>query len=132
MKGPLENAMDRAEEVTAWERSQNDVYREHSPADPMFIRVLAGEVKLLRKAIEMYRAHIPESLCLHCSGYGRRPYGSTATWRGGIGGQAVTDDVCDKCWGTGDADRHGVNLRAMESEFRRLREVEARMKGLEK
>lgn len=46
-----------------------------------------------------------ETPCKKCSGYGVRLYGSTATWRGGIGGQAMTNDVCDKCWGSGDENR---------------------------
>lgn len=29
-----------------------------------------------------------------------------------MGGAAMTRDVCDECWGTGDQDRHGVDLRA--------------------
>lgn len=52
--------------------------------------------------------------CMRCGGAGRRAYGSTSTWRGGIGGAAITEDVCDACWGTGDDARHGVNLRALE------------------
>lgn len=49
--------------------------------------------------------------CPSCSGVGRKGYASTSTWRGGIGGMAITDDVCDKCWGTGRTDRTGANLR---------------------
>jgi len=46
--------------------------------------------------------------CQRCQGYGYRAYGSTATWRGGIGGQAITTDVCDVCWGSGRHDvKHG-------------------------
>lgn len=43
--------------------------------------------------------------CKECGGSGVVTYGSTATWRGGIGGSAMTEDVCDKCWGSGDADK---------------------------
>lgn len=43
--------------------------------------------------------------CPGCSGLGVKLYGSTATWRGGIGGAAMTNDVCDECWGSGDAER---------------------------
>ncbi len=39
--------------------------------------------------------------CDRCSGSGVRTYGSTATWRGGIGGAAMTIGVCDLCWGSG-------------------------------
>lgn len=51
--------------------------------------------------------------CPKCHGSGIRMYSSTATWRGGIGGQMCTSDICDKCWGSGDEHRHGVDLRAM-------------------
>lgn len=60
--------------------------------------------------------------CPICTGSGRRGYANTATWRGGAGGQMMTDDVCDACWGSGDADRPGVDLRrALKAE----REVDA-------
>lgn len=41
--------------------------------------------------------------CDRCQGYGTYLYGNTATWRGGIGGAAMTTGVCDKCWGSGSA-----------------------------
>lgn len=59
---------------------------------------------------------VGEYPCARCTGLGRRTYGSTATWRGGIGGQAMTPDVCDECWGSGDAMRLGVNLKALEAQ----------------
>ena len=62
-------------------------------------------------------------LCLKCRGRGRRLYGSTATWRGGIGGQMITLDVCDACWGTGRNDKQGANLKLMSNEVVRLREL---------
>ena len=53
--------------------------------------------------------------CAECGGSGYRLYASTATWRGGIGGQAMTTDVCDKCWGSGDATKpwpsHAIRAR---------------------
>ena len=59
-----------------------------------------------------------EVACAACGGTGQRSYGSTATWRGGCGGQAITQDVCDRCWGTGDANRHGANLRELTARAR--------------
>jgi hypothetical protein len=41
-------------------------------------------------------------LCLDCCGSGYKLYSDTSTWRGGIGGQSMTTDVCNKCWGSGD------------------------------
>jgi hypothetical protein len=50
--------------------------------------------------------------CSKCGGIGQITYGDTTTWRsGGIGGQAMTDDICDKCWGTGRSDKTGADLR---------------------
>lgn len=53
-----------------------------------------------------------ETPCAKCRGSGVRIYSSTATWRGGMGGAAMTRDVCDECWGTGDKDHQGEDLRA--------------------
>lgn len=55
--------------------------------------------------------------CPRCRGSGLRYYSSTATWHGGMGGSAGTQDVCDLCWGTGDANRHGVDLRAQQNDW---------------
>lgn len=59
-----------------------------------------------------------QSACDRCLGTGVRAYGSTATWRGGIGGQSVTSDVCDACWGSGDSERPWLNLRLNAAERR--------------
>jgi len=53
--------------------------------------------------------------CPACEGPGTRWYSSGATWRGGMGTASFATDVCDVCWGTGDAQRHGVNLRELEA-----------------
>lgn len=53
--------------------------------------------------------------CKRCHGSGRAMYGSTATWRGGMGGQAITGDVCDQCWGSGNAEKPWTNLRQVAS-----------------
>lgn len=60
--------------------------------------------------------------CVACRGSGVRWYASTATWRGGIGGSAMTQDVCDRCWGSGDANRAWTDLRKLTA---RRREWEA-------
>ena len=49
--------------------------------------------------------------CKGCGGFGTKTYGDTSTWRRGIGGQALTIDVCDMCWGSGDAHRHWPSHR---------------------
>ena len=67
-----------------------------------------------------------ENVCTSCGGSGRRAYASTATWHGGIGGQAITGGVCDKCWGSGDKMRPGYDQRkhlaARLAAIRELRE----------
>ncbi len=58
--------------------------------------------------------------CERCQGTGGITYGSTATWHGGIGGSAMTYDVCNKCWGSGNANRPWTNLKrvaAMQRAF---------------
>lgn len=57
----------------------------------------------------------PEDQCPECAGSGYRVYASTATWRGGIGGQAMTEDVCDQCWGSGNRHRPWPSHRLLES-----------------
>jgi len=53
--------------------------------------------------------------CATCGGTGYRGYGDTSTWRGGIGGQALSTDVCDVCWGSGDAHRTWTDLRKLKA-----------------
>lgn len=43
-------------------------------------------------------------------------YGSTATWHGGVGGASITNGVCDKCWGSGDADQPWPSHRRFEAQ----------------
>lgn len=54
-----------------------------------------------------------DDACKSCHGSGIVSYGSTSTWRGGIGGCAMTNDICDKCWGSGSITRKGINLRVL-------------------
>lgn len=53
--------------------------------------------------------------CSSCHGYGTRTYGSTSTWGSGCGGQAMTEGVCDTCWGTGRTDKIGTDLRKLKA-----------------
>lgn len=53
-----------------------------------------------------WRNIIPGNQCDECGGAGGYFYANTATWRrAGVAGQAITYDVCDKCWGSGDKTR---------------------------
>lgn len=57
---------------------------------------------------------IPEDeCCTSCHGRGSRLYGSTSTWHGGMGGAAVTLDVCDTCWGSGNQVHPWTDLRKL-------------------
>lgn len=69
-----------------------------------------------RQEFKNYLRHVRgvEDPCQSCQGLGVRSYSSTATWRGGMGGQAFTQDVCDKCWGSGDVSRPWADIRKME------------------
>jgi len=49
-----------------------------------------------------------------CTGSGVRAYGDTSTWRGGIGGQSLTCDVCDSCWGSGSKSKPWPSRRTQE------------------
>lgn len=77
--------------------------------------------------------------CNACGGSGVKLYGSTSTWRGGFGGQELTHDQCDKCWGSGSASkpwpppvfpgyrvyRDGDQWCAVGRDFRNLQESHA-------
>lgn len=57
--------------------------------------------------------------CPACNGKGYRHYSNTSTWRGGIGGQAITADICDICWGSGDKTQPFTDQRQQEEYFKR-------------
>jgi hypothetical protein len=59
-----------------------------------------------------------EDMCPRCHGTGQYMYGSTSTWRRGIGGATCTMGVCDNCWGSGDWYRPWTDIRQMEAEVR--------------
>jgi DnaJ-class molecular chaperone len=49
--------------------------------------------------------------CKACFGRGNRLYANTSTWHYTWGGSAMTPDVCDECWGSGDINNPGEDLR---------------------
>jgi hypothetical protein len=57
--------------------------------------------------------------CKRCQGTGTYIYPDSSTWTRGIGGQTMTADTCDRCWGTGDTDNPGENLRVKLARERR-------------
>lgn len=85
----------------------------------------AEQVAAAHQSMLRHRHIYPDQVCPGCSGYGVKAYGSTAMWRGGIGGSAITPGVCDKCWGSGNKHRPWPSWRkyeAMEHELQQLRE----------
>jgi uncharacterized protein YlxW (UPF0749 family) len=91
---------------------------------------LQTEVERLRKQVhelQNQREHMYDTMlqwrgierengdepCRGCNGSGVRAYGNTTTWRGGVGGQVITSDVCDKCWGSGNSENVWVNLKSI-------------------
>ncbi len=72
--------------------------------------------------LEMRGVHDP---CKMCQGLGTIMYWSTSTWRGGMGGSSMTHDVCNACWGSGDAFSHGVDLRKLRGQEAHRVAVEA-------
>lgn len=83
------------------------------PADVLADEAISEAESLLGTARYMRGIACPE-----CWGIGHRTYASTSGWRGGIGGMSLTDDICDKCWGTGRTDKTGPNLRKLLNETR--------------
>ena len=65
----------------------------------------------------------PENACAGCSGSGVKVYCNTATWVGGIGGNAMTAAICDKCWGSGNKHRPWADLRELRRERDELRRM---------
>jgi hypothetical protein len=67
-------------------------------------------MRAMRAKVDMLREYVPSSRrdflqagdeCPTCQGSGYVYYSDTSTWRGGIGGQVFTHDVCNHCWGSG-------------------------------
>lgn len=60
--------------------------------------------------------------CHSCGGAGEKGYANTATWSGGVGGQSMTQDVCDSCWGTGRSDKKNPSLKILSLLWKWARE----------
>lgn len=71
----------------------------------------------------LWRGIEPDCACKECGGAGTKGYGDTSTWRGGVGGQMITNGVCDKCWGSGDEYRKWPSHREMDNLRERLKRI---------
>lgn len=107
---------------------------EWSAGDPI-AEAMTAELRALREENERLKAHraempgdileaergvCPDDACVKCGGWGIRSYANTTTWHGGAGGQALTHDVCDRCWGSGHKEKRGADLRSIEAGLRTL------------
>ena len=90
-------------------------------------------MKIILDNIEQLVQHVVElrgidTPCQTCAGLGTQIYPSTATWHGGMGGMTITQDVCSKCWGSGDANKpwlsHRIALQYAESAERFKKQYE--------
>lgn len=85
----------------------------------------------LDRRLAYYEPDMYVKRCSACHGRGRREYPDTSTWRGGgYAGQAITVDICDRCWGTGDEGRPGTDLRSLIAECRNLMTEQRRLQHL--
>lgn len=85
--------------------------------------VLIDQTQRLHDERESLRSEYPRAwmlsargvdvACERCAGLGVYMYSDSTTWSHGAGGQGSPTDVCDVCWGTGDAHRKGVDLAAL-------------------
>lgn len=120
----------------SWPAQQtDDDAKQHAPIQYRRADLVDAEIERLRTEVETLRqrregeyARMLEwrgidqgDECKKCGGAGVTAYGSTATWRGGIGGQVITAGICDKCWGSGNSNRPWLSLRKLEAERQRAR-----------
>jgi rubredoxin len=70
----------------------------------------------------------PDDACPECGGTGKKTYGSTATWVGGVGGQTMTSGHCDGCWGSGSRRSPWLDLRALRGILRQHPEIAAKLR----
>jgi uncharacterized protein YlxW (UPF0749 family) len=121
-----ETLQEENERLLAANRHSEDMYRQIDDER----KRLQAEVERLRKQVhelQNQREHMYDTMlqwrgierengdepCRGCNGSGVRAYGNTTTWRGGVGGQVITSDVCDKCWGSGNSENVWVNLKSI-------------------
>ncbi len=61
-----------------------------------------------------------DSRCPDCHATGIKTYGNSTTWVGGIGGQALTPAICDRCWGSGDLLTPGTDLKEIQKRIQEM------------
>ena len=88
---------------------ERDKYK--ADADRLAERLSRERDGFYAKALEWRGIQDISDVCKKCGGAGSIAYSSTATWHGGIGGQAMTVGVCDSCWGSGSRGNKWPDLR---------------------
>lgn len=81
-------------------------------------------IEIAEDLMKIVRCHVHQEwgvACKRCGGAGTYLYGSGSTWRGGQGVASITEDVCDVCWGTGRADKTGLDLRELVEKAREVK-----------
>lgn len=109
-KGSVDNSpksVDRLWTNEDWDRAT----KEYDDAEAVYVGDYSVRDETWREFISARGVEIP---CPYCGGLGVKTYPDTTTWRGGAGGQAITLDVCDHCWGSGDANKPWLNLRTVK------------------
>ena len=81
-------------------------------------------------ALLVHRGIDEDDYCPECGATGTKTYGSSATWSGGVGGQMMTNSVCDKCWGSGSKSRPWASWRQREDLSRKIAEQDKKISGL--
>ena len=76
------------------------------------MKPITTQEEILQILLDWRGIHTP---CPECSGAGVKTYANTATYhRAAIAGQTLTNDVCDHCWGSGDATNPWPNRLAQK------------------
>lgn len=89
---------------------------------------------IIENLVRVYRNLTRDTVCSHCDGWGVRTYSDTSTWRyAQVAGCAMTKDVCDVCWGSGNAQQPWPSHRAVSSDdaaTTRVAELEQQLRSL--
>jgi hypothetical protein len=85
------------------------------------VNALRAENERLKsfEAFLEWREIEPGDACKGCQGSGRMVYSNTSTWHHGMGGQTITSDVCERCWGSGSSSHPWPSWREIHARFDR-------------
>jgi len=72
----------------------------------------SDEIRAYKRVLKRRGVDVP---CEKCKGLGTFGYGSGSTYHGGMGVASIKFDVCNQCWGTGDKNKIGTNIKELET-----------------